>query len=279
MKLTLHKTTLTLAVVVPLFTACNHDDAKTAWSAVAKDCAVSDLNGSKVLFFGPSNVLGPGSIWREAAADAGGGYRVRWDSNAIPDGKNWSKGGGEFACQGNRSTKLSAGASAGFASDIAPLSADAKADFEKAKSVEVKASMMKWDLLVEGPFEQAVVGLPASNAIKQDLAKPGRLVMYRALKVRGFEAKLTFDTKTGAELQGKYKGGVLKSVNGELGAGLNFKWVNDGELVLSAPADFYVAGELVRFDSGGGFAAAGKSPFSQPVDVSPNAKLSVESPN
>lgn len=255
---------------------CKDPDTKAGWMSVAKACAVSDLNGTKVLFFGPSNVLGPGSIWREASAADGGGYRVRWDSNALPAEPKWSKGGGEFACQGSKKTSFSGGATAGFASDLAPLSADIKADFAKAKNVEVKASMMKWDLLLEGPFEEAVLGLPSNSLVKQDLAKPGRLVLYRALKVSGFEAKLTFDNSTSGDLKAKYTGGALKAVNGELGVGMNMKWTSANELEISAPSDFYIAGELVKFAAGGGFAASGKSPFSPPIDVAADAKLGVD---
>lgn len=262
--------------IVAVTAGCNDGGSKTAWTAVAKDCAVSDLNSSKMLFFGPSNVLGPGSIWREASPSDGGGYRVRWDSTALPPEPKWSKGGGEFSCQGSKRTSFSGGATASFASDLAPLSADIKADFSKAKNIEVKASMMKWDLLLEGPFEQTVVGLPAGSPVKQDLAKPGRLVLYRALKVSGFEAKLTFDNSTSGELKAKYTGGALKSVNGALGVGMNLKWTSANELELSAPSDFYIAGELVRFDAGGGFAAAGKSPFSLPIDVAVDSKLGVD---
>jgi len=269
---------LSLAACLPLLSACN-DSGKTAWTSVAEDCAVSDLNGKKILFFGPSNVLGPGSIWRQPSAENGGGYRVRYKSDAIPNQSSWSSSGGDFACQGNRTTTLTGGATAGFASDLAPLSAETKADFERAKTAEIKVQKMRWDMLLEGPFENAILALPADNSVRQDLTKPGRYILYRALKVQGFEAKLSFDTKTGAELQSKYTGGALKSVNGEFGAGLSFKWLNESELVISAPNDFYIAGELVRFESGGGFANAGKSRFSPPVDVVPGSKLSVENPS
>lgn len=254
------------------------EGAKTAWTAVAKDCAVSDINGKNVLFFGPSNVLGPGSVWRVAPPENGGGYRARWDSTALPQEPKWSQGGGEFTCQGGKKTKFSGGATATFAANLAPLSADARADFSRAKDVEVKASMMKWDFILEGPFEQVIVGLPASSPIKQDLANPGRLVLYRALKVSGFEAKLLFDNSTGGELQAKYKDGALKSINGDLGAGLNFKWTSANELVIAAPSDFYIAGELVKYTAGG-FAAGTKSPFSPPVEIPAGAKLDVDKVN
>jgi hypothetical protein len=221
------------------------------WHLLAKDCAVNDLNGDKVLYFGPSNVLGPGSVWREASADAGGGYRVRWDSTAIPTPATWAKTGAEFTCQGSKTSKISGGATAKFTSQLAPLNGQVAADLSRATSVEVKASKMKWDLLLEGPYEQAVRQLAANSAIRQDLEKPGRLVMYRALKVQGFEARMSFDRSAAAELQAKYSGGALQKLNGELGAGLNVKWTSETEMVITAPGDFYVAGELVPYETTG----------------------------
>ncbi|WP_153020776.1 hypothetical protein [Pseudomonas sp. BMS12] len=253
---------------------CRHD-AKAAWADVAKDCAFSDLNGEKILFFGPSNSIGPGSIWRQAS-EAGGGYRVRWESASVPSGAEWMRNGSEFQCQGNNITKFTGAATTTFASDIAPLSAELKAELEKAKSVEVKVAMMKWDTLVEGPFEQAVLALPADAPLKKDLAKPGRLVMYRALLIRGFEAKLSFDTVVGGDVSAKIKDGVLQSINGELGAGLNARWDSNKNLYLSSPSDFYVAGELVEFDMDGGFASGGNSPFSEPVDIKADADIGLE---
>lgn len=248
------------------------------WTAVAKDCAVSDIDSKKMLYFGPSNTLGPGSIWREAPENAGGGYRVRWDSTAVPGVSNWSRDGAEFACQNATRRRLTGQAAATFASQLSPLSAEASADFARAKSAEVKASMMKWDLLLEGPYEQAVIGMPPGSQVQEDLRRPGRLVLYRALKVRGFEAKMTFDDAVGAQLQGKYSGPAIKALNGELGAGLNFRWTNAGELIITSPGDFYVAGELVPFDSGAGFASTTVA-RSAPVDIKSPALVTSEKQN
>lgn len=243
--------TLLLMVTSMLLTGCND----SPWSLIAEDCAVNDLNGEKVLYFGPSNVLGPGSVWREASADAGGGYRARWDSTSIPTQSVWAKMGAEFTCQGSKTTKISGGAAAKVSSQLTPLNGEVAADLSRATSVEVKASKMAWDVLLEGPYEQAVLQLESNSPIRQDLEKTGRLVMYRALKVQGFEAKMSFDKSAAAELKAKYSGGALQALNGELGAGLNVKWASETEMVITSPGDFYVAGELVRYEPTG-FASA-----------------------
>ncbi|WNF47371.1 hypothetical protein RHP75_02705 [Pseudomonas sp. SG20056] len=258
-----------LAVVV----GCKHN-AKNAWADVAKNCAYSDLNGKKILFFGVSNSIGPGSVWREATD--GGGYRLRLDSSKIPGSSNWVKNGSEFDCQGSSSTKLSGGAVVDFASSVAPLSADLKTEFSKAKSVEVKVSKLNTVLIEEVGFEQAVKALPPASPEKDEMSKPGRLVMYRAILVSGFEAKLSFDTDVGAELSAKLKDGALQSINGELGAGVNVRWISNKELVLSSPNSFYIAGELAKFDTGGGFASASQSPSVETIDIQKNPSVEVE---
>lgn len=226
------------------------NNAKTAWTKVAKNCAVSDLDGQKILFFGPSNTLGPGSIWREAPAEANGGYRARWDANAVPNAKAWSRTGSEFSCQASSTTTFSGEAAAALTTDIAPLAADVQAAFKSARSVEVKTTMMRWDLLLEGPYELALLGLPGNSALKKDLMETGRLVLYRALKVRGFEAKLSFDKDTSAALKAKYQGGVLKASNSAVGTDLNYSWSSASELLITSPNDFYVAGQLVKITAG-----------------------------
>ncbi|MFU2327896.1 hypothetical protein [Pseudomonas sp. NFX98] len=269
----LHKAIATLAVLPLLVAAsgCKHD-SKSAWADVAKNCAYSDLNENKLLFFGASNSIGPGSIWR--LVPDGGGYRLRWDSNKVPG--DWIKPGQEFDCQGSESTKLTGGATVDFASGIAPLSASLKSELSKAKSVEVKVSKLKTILIEEGEFEQAIIALPQSSPLKQDLTRPGRLIMYQAVLVSGLEAKLVFDTAVGAEVGAKLKDGVVQSINGDLGAGLNVKWISKNELVLSSQNPFYIAGELAKFDTGGGFASANKSQSWETVEIQEKHSIGVE---
>lgn len=262
---------VTLLSLLAAVSGCKHD-SKSAWADVAKGCAYSDLNSKKLLFFGASNLIGPGSVWR--VAPEGGGYRLRWDSNKVPG--NWTKLGEEFDCRGSESTKLTGGATVDFASSIAPLSANLKSELSKAKRVEVTIETMRMVVIEEGEYEKEIIALPQSNPLKEDLARPGRLIMYRAILVTGFKAKLEFDTETGAELSGKLKDGVVQSINGDLGAGVSIKWISNKELMLSNPKSFYIAGELAKFDTGGGFASGNKSRFSETIEVQKEPNVGVE---
>ncbi|MFS8977247.1 hypothetical protein PO002_22505 [Cupriavidus necator] len=246
----------TLLPICLLSFGCAHD-AKTTWTDVAKKCAVSDINGNNLLFFGPSNALGPGSVWREASKDEGG-FRVRRDSNQYPDRKTWFQEGRTFDCEATKTSKFTGDAAVGFTSGLSILSADAKADFSKAKEVSVKTNKMRWDQLFEGNFEDAVSRMQKTDPAYQDLLTPGRLVLYRALMIDGFEARLVFDSNVGSELSGKYKPNTTGYLNSsEFGAKFSFKWENQENLIISTPSgsSIYIAGELVPFTSMGTFSA------------------------
>src|SRR5712691_5637897 len=45
---------------------CLAEDASSAWRKVLQKCAKSDVIGKQSLFFGLSNGIGPGSVWRFA---------------------------------------------------------------------------------------------------------------------------------------------------------------------------------------------------------------------
>src|SRR5208282_778153 len=46
---------------------CGPKNAKAVWNDGLKKCAQNDLLGPKILYFGPSNALGPGTIFQKYA--------------------------------------------------------------------------------------------------------------------------------------------------------------------------------------------------------------------
>ena len=40
-----------------------------SWVEAIQDCGKTDINSDKILYFGPSNNVGPGSVWRETFDD------------------------------------------------------------------------------------------------------------------------------------------------------------------------------------------------------------------
>ncbi|MDB5977666.1 MAG: putative lipoprotein [Nevskia sp.] len=254
--------------------ACS-DDARTAWTSVLKKCAVSDLTGSSIMYFGPSNAIGPGSIWRK---DDDGSFRLRYALSDMPDPKAFFKQQKEFQCDGSAETKFSLKAAAGLSSSISPMSADLSNDFQKAKSITVKANSARWDLVSEGPYENYIDSLPSGNGAKTDLKeKAGRFVMYQALLIKGFSAELEFSDSDVASLKGKYSGAIAKSITGDLTASLDAQWSSDNKLTLTSTDDFYVAGQLVPF-SATGWAAGGGSRFGKPEDLGSKPVITRENP-
>jgi hypothetical protein len=58
-------------------------DARSAWIDVLSKCASTELLGSSVFYFGASNSVGPGSVWRK---EGDGSLRLRFDLNELePD--------------------------------------------------------------------------------------------------------------------------------------------------------------------------------------------------
>ncbi len=240
------------------------DDAKTAWTNVIKKCADNDLNGKTILYFGPSNTLGPGSVWREGN---NGGYYVRYDLEQMSGHEMFINKGVPSTCDGTSTTKFGLKASIGLTSSVVPASGELVNDFKKAKDIQVKASSIAWDNVIEGSYETFVKTAPLS-AIREDLDKNNRRVLSRALRISGYSATLEFNDSDAIALKGKYSGGLPV---GDVGAEISTSWSSSNKLTITSTRDFYIAGELVPFKSGG-FAAKGDA-FGSPVNVSTDQPL------
>jgi hypothetical protein len=250
---------------------CGSQGARSAWNDVVKKCANTDLTGDRILYFGPSNNVGPASIWREVE---GGGFRLRWTTAEMPGVERAALLKGiEASCAGTRTINFSGEATAGLVTSIAPVSGDLSADFSRARTVSVSTTSIAWDTLKEGPFELYVHDLDDSNPIKLELKTNSRLVEIRALRVRGFTAELKFNGSDAASLKAKYQGGLPAGVTGDLNAGVQAKWTEATTLKISAP-DFYIAGELGHFKSDS-FSAVEVGGF-EPVKVDSAARIERE---
>jgi hypothetical protein len=266
-----------LLPAVALLLGCNggDNDARTAWQKVLSQCATTDLvSPGNILYFGPSNVVGPGSVFRKASA---GDYRIRWPIKSIvpPASDAVIVPGADQPCSGSTQSNSDISATLGFAGQSSPISANLQGDFKKANSVEVKAGHLAWDTVAEGPYQGYVDSLPPTSGAQKDLFTGQMLVLYRALRVSGYTVNLTFSSSDAASLQAKYTGAQL---GGQLGGGFSAAWSSSGTLTLSSSGDFYIAGQLVKY-ARGGFAGRGPAvaPTYEPVD--PSAKATVEATN
>jgi hypothetical protein len=265
-----------VCVVAMASVACDgSNDIRSGWEKVLSHCASTDLvKASNILYFGPSNTTGPGSVFRKAA-DAD--FRIRWPAGDLvpPAPVTIIVRGADSACSGSTQTNSDFGASLSFSGQPTPISAGLQADFKKASSVDVQAGKIAWDTVAEGPYKQYVDSLPGASGAQKDLFTGQMLVLYRALRVSGYAVALQFSSTDAANLQAKYSGPQL---GGALSAGLNATWGSNGKLTLSASSDFYIAGQLVKYTAGG-FAEQGDAIAPTPIDVGTKAKATIEHPS
>jgi hypothetical protein len=231
--------------------ACVHGkDAKTAYEKGIKPCAVSDLNGKNILYFGPSNAVGTGSIWRK---DNSGVFHLRYDLSQMPDPKNFLADSTPFDCTGSDLSKFAFGANASL--DAQPVSAELKADIQRGRTVESKATLA-WVPIQEGAYKDYVDAMPAAGP-RADLMAGDKYVLARALKVASFETTLEYSSTIAAGLSGKYNGPLPANLAGNAGGGLTASWTGGNKLTLKSNGSFYIAGEFQPYLPSG-FAAAGK---------------------
>jgi hypothetical protein len=241
-----------LLIIIALFTlilAGCQATAKDAWVEVIKKCATTQtIDEDKLLYFGPSNTIGPGSLWRKDTQ--GKGYGLRMANEDLSENKKIVHKDTPALCKGQSVTETKLGPKLSFTSELSPVSAEVKADFEKAKSISAKAAEIRWYTVQEKPFEDYIRELPVSNPLKEDINQENRLVMRRALMVSGYSAEIKFDASIAAELEGKYSGTLPAELVGDLGAGISASWRDGTTLVLESKAPFFVVGELHPWLSG-----------------------------
>lgn len=250
------KKLITCIFLCLLMSGC--DDAKDAWSSVLKKCSASDLNGSKILYFGPSNNVGPGSIWRTGPD---GGFKLRYSTAKLPGEKKFMNLGTQFNCAGSNVTNFDIKASAALTSSLTPMSIEVSNDFKKAKKIEVSVNAISWDSVEEGPFESYIKSLPALDEVREDIGKGGRLILYRALRVSGYSATLEFSNEDASALKAKYSGVLPSNISGEASANLTASWTSNTKLKIISTSDFYIAGELAPYTTTGFSSANDKLAF------------------
>lgn len=216
---------------------------------ISEVCARDELASNAVLYFGPSNQIGPGSVWSRLGPN--GGYQPQW---RIEDLKlNVSEVvqlGKAFSCDFSRNAKLTAEGGSSILSLAANVSAEIKADFDRAKTIKVLASEAAWDTVIAGPY-QAQLDRIANPDIKRDVVGENRLVLRRALRLSGYKALLEFDMESASRIKMKYDGVSLGTEKiGEVGAQLTAKWTKGEKLELSAVGNVYVAGEFAELKNG-----------------------------
>lgn len=245
---------------IVLIAGCHNEDVK---SLVAK-CAQSDINSKNMIYFGPSNNVGPGSIWTNNVD--GSGYHIRYALSDMPSPQPFLNIGNAFQCSGSNSLTVTSNIAISAAINALPLSADASNAFKRAKSVTVSLASASWDDVKEGPYQAYIEALSPTSPIRQDIGLGTRLVMIRALRVSGFSEKLSFDSSDTPTLKTQYNGPLAAGATGSIGATLTGTWDQGNTLTISSTGDFYIEGELSGYTTTG-LAASGGSPFKDPGGI------------
>jgi hypothetical protein len=214
-----------------------------------KACATDELQSNAVLYFGPSNQIGPGSVWTRLGPN--GGYQPQWRTGDLNlNSAKVVQLGKAFPCDFSQNAKLTAEGGLSALSPAANVSAEVKADFARAKTIQVSAKETAWDMVVAGPYLLQLKGI-SNPDIKRDVFGKNRLVVRRALRLSGYKALLDFDTNLAPTIKAKYDGMKLGAkVVGEVGAQFIAKWTKNEKLELSAADNVYVAGEFAELING-----------------------------
>lgn len=260
-------------VLTSLSIGCASANSKATWTSIVARCAKNDTV-KKTVYFGPSNVVGPGSLWRKTPD----GYNVRDLLSGLEPSDDGRKKlvleGSVSTCQGTSSQEFSAGAKVDLESKLAPASAGLSADLKRASKVVVNVNGWSWDQILEGPFEKTINGAPTSSYVTDLVKEENRRVLNKAVRIAGFDADLTFSTAVAGELKGKYKDSLGQLGDSDLSAKVSLKWVNDTTLKISSPNPFYVAGTFIRW-RGDGAAGPAKSAFS-PEPLAKGARVATD---
>jgi len=186
-------------------------DATSAWRDVLQKCAASDLLGRRqVLFFGVSNTVGPGSVWRFSDDRS---VRLLFElSDAVPSPDDRTKLmviSPMSQCVGKASSNWNLRFGLPFSTPINSLAANIAAILGRAKSVTVSVDGFGMDVLKEVPWREAFRRLGASgssNVYYSVLFEDGSVLAENVVKVRGLKAVFTYDRALSADVAASFSG-------------------------------------------------------------------------
>jgi hypothetical protein len=231
-------------------------NAKKAWAKVLKSCGSSQIVGKEVIFFGPSNTIGLGSVWRKVNR---GGYNPRFElADLVPDPAARQEiiklGQKSERCEAGKSTNWNVGASLPFVGPIFGMTG-IEADLRKARRATVTAENLALDVIKEVQFESAIRSLAATDPnnrfLKDLLGNEERLLVTKAYRITGLIVKLDYDPKLLENLKEKYPNGASIKLGGEKGVEASFNYGSESSLTLKLPQEVYIAGEFSRITDQG----------------------------
>ena len=235
---------------------------REAWNKVLNTCASSDLLGKNVIYFGPSNNVGPGSVWRK---NANGSYELR---RLTPTTEKWRgiiKPGTRSTCLNMEMASWSANSKLLLESRLAPIEGELAGLLSKATEVTVKIDGWSLDQLIEGPFEDIVFSLPSQDKYRKDLLADNRLIITKSVRIKGFVTDLKFSKEDALKLKVKLTSHLTRRL-GNYGIDVKANSLSDNVLRVTSSEEFYIAGEFGKFTPSG-FALGGSTYSIEPVSI------------
>jgi hypothetical protein len=241
-------------------------DARSAWINVLSKCASTQFLGSNVFFFGVSNSVGPGSVWRK---ESDGSLRLRFDLNELePDAAKRAavvEEGNTADCSGQAGTKWNIGLGLPFESQISGLNATLAGELQKARSVTVGVSGWNAAILRERAYEQLLKTKPEYG---DEFVGDDRFVAENAIRVIGFNSSFEFDKSAAGSVKTNLAVGPITLSNGTK---LQADWESNTKLKLSSSEPFYILAAIGQVATRDGSFAFGK-----PTPPDPKAAVSDE---
>lgn len=176
------------------------------WVKIISDCAPTQAIGKNILFFGLSNDVGPGSVWRYASDKS---LRIKFElSDAFPattDQDRLITKGNFNPCANNSATDWDIKLGLPFSINADSISADIGAVLSSATHVKVSLTGVGTDLLKETKWKHAFAALTPPNEYADALLEPDGLLAENAVKVKGMTMVFTYDRALGVDIQAKFK--------------------------------------------------------------------------
>jgi hypothetical protein len=211
-------------------------------------CDADDFATGKVVFFGLTNNLGPGTIMKRYAGNGIGpevpiGSLVADQTSAsavVHRGVDWTCALGD---------SLARAFNANGALGILPVDADRSAKLARALRIDVTVDSVRWDDLLVGPYRVMVDRL-SDAGVKADLLGGRDLIVSRAFAAKGIKITALFDRSTGASAKAALGEGAHTFTQGKVTAIVNLGWEGTTKLVMTTPSEVYIAGQFRRFGTG-----------------------------
>jgi len=274
------KSAITFFLLLNICIVSSAQSLKKNWKKVLRQCGQSEMLGDNVLFFGASNVVGPGSVWRKTESN---GYANRFElgdmiTDTIQLRKIVIKGVASQECKAARNVTWRAGVALPFLSNIFGGNG-VDANLHRSRKATVSVDNLAMDIIKELMFETTIKDLRESDSsniyLKDLLDVQDRLVMTKAYRITGMVVKMEFDPKVLETLKQTYANGAIVKLGGEQGVSVEFNYNSESQLTLKLPRDVYIGGEFSRVSATGAIKMEAEDKFEVslvPVAVEENAK-------